>query len=121
MADEHHDEQECPIAQQIGDSGCNVVSILLANLMPQNLLIYVRVELLVSIDRARNLEAGRAQEPDILAHGAIDRDHGLGAQQTIGARLAVGRKMNVVAQVVALADLRLNELEGRIRHLDIDH
>ena len=49
------------------------------------------VEPAVTLDRARNLEAGRAQKPDILADLPVDRDHDLRRQQAVVARLAAAR------------------------------
>ena len=47
------------------------------------------VELAVALDRARDLEAGRAQQPDALADLAVDGDQDLGRQQAVVARPAL--------------------------------
>jgi hypothetical protein len=76
---------------------------------------------LVAVDDARNLETGRAQQPDILAHGTIDRDHDLGAEETIRAGAPIRRIVDIVAKIVAIADASPGEPERRARLVHVDH
>ena len=98
-----------------------VVAVLLAQARAAGLLVDRGVHVAVAVDHARDFEGGRAEQADVLAHRAVDRDHGLGAEQHVRAGPAVRRIEDVVAEIVVLADLRLGELERRRRHVRVDH
>ena len=115
------EEGDHPVAQQPRRHGRDIVAILLAKALLPGLLAHGADEVLVAVDRARDLEARRAEQPDVLAHRPVDRDHDLGAEQAVRAGLAFGRIVDVVAEIVAVADLHLAELERGVRHLGIDH
>ena len=77
------------------------------------------VELLVSQHRARDLEAGRTEQPDIRARRTADRDHRLGGEQAVVARARGRRIADVVAQVVPLTDQHRHDPERGARELGI--
>ena len=57
-------------------------------------------KLRVTLDRAGDLEAGRAQQADTLADLSVDRDHHLRREQAVVARLALRGVGDVVAEEV---------------------
>ena len=98
-----------------------IVYVLPAQPGATRLLVERRIHVAIAIDHARNLEGRRTEQPDVLAHRAVDRDHGLGAEQDVGSGATIRRIGDVVAQKVVVADLRLGKPERRRRHLHVDH
>ncbi len=98
-----------------------IVRVLPAQPGETRLLVERRVHVAIAVDHARNFEGRRAEQPDVLAHRAVDRDHGHGAEQNVGSCATIRRVGDGVAQKVVVADLRLVKPERRRRHLHVDH
>ena len=110
-----------PAAGEEDQGRDEIVHVLPAQPGATRLLVERRVHVAIAVDHARNLEGRRAEQPDVLAHRAVDRDHGLGAEQDVVSGSTVRRVADVVAQKVVVADLRLGKPERRRRHLHVDH
>src|SRR2546430_285330 len=78
------------------------------------------VEATVALDRARYLEGRRAQQPHALMDLALDRDHDLGAEETVVACLPARGIADVVADEVSRTDRRLGDPERRARDVVIE-
>ena len=64
------------------------------------------VQLVVPVDRAGDLEAGRAEQADTLPDRPVERDHDLRGQQAVVAGAALGRVGDPVAEEVLRPDPR---------------
>src|SRR5207237_4234933 len=62
------------------------------------------VESAVTVDRSRNLEARRAEQADPFVNPAVERNHHLGREQAVVARLASRGIGDVVAHEIAWPD-----------------
>ena len=119
---EHERGRHChPLAGEEDQGRDEIVCVLPAQPGATRLLVERRVHVAIAADHARNLEGRRAEKPDVLTHRAVDRDHGLGAEQDVGSGATIRRVGDAVAQKVVVADLRLGKPERRCRHLHIDH
>ena len=78
------------------------------------------VELAVPLDRSRDLEAGRAQQPDPLPDRPVDRDHDLRREQAVVAGPALRGVGDVVAEEVVRPDRHPGHPEGRAREVGVD-
>ncbi len=110
-----------PLAGEEDQGRDEIVRVLPAQPGATRLLVERRVHVAIAVDFARNLEGRRTEQPDVLAHWAVDRDHGLGAEQDVGSGATIRRVGDAIAQKILVADLRLGKPERRRRHLHVDH
>ncbi len=121
VPDGERHEQCRPLHGNEHHRGREVVAVLVRKARTAIVVADALDQLLVALDHARDFEGRRAQEADILAHRPVDRHHDLGAQKHVVARAPVRRIEDVVAEIVALADLGMLEPEGGGRFVDVDH
>ncbi len=121
LQDHERGKHHYPVAGEEDQGRDKIVPVLPAQPGKPRLFVEGRVRVAIAVDHARNLEGWRAEQPDVLAHRAVDRDHGHGAEQNVGSGATIRRVGDSVAQKVIVADLRLGKPERRRRHLHIDH
>ena len=80
----------------------------------------LHVELLVALDRPRDLEAGRAQQAHAFPHLSVEGNHDLRREEAVVARLALRGIGDPVPQEVLCPDRHPGQAEGRVREIGID-
>ena len=121
LAEHVHGKQQHPGSSEEEQGRDEIVHVFPAQPGATRLLVERRLNVAIAVDHARDLEGRRAEQPDVLAHRAVDRDHGLGAEQDVGSGATIRRVGDEVAQKVVVADLRLCKPERRRRHMHVDH
>src|SRR6266704_1904854 len=120
QVDEHHQEDAKPPRREKNADRPEVESILGGKTAAQRFPGAKMIELAIALDGPRYLERWRAQQPHALVGLALDRDHDLGAEEAVVARLCARGIIDVVAHEVAGPDRRPGHAERGARDVVIE-
>src|SRR5207237_9416035 len=115
QVDDRDQEDAQPPREEENADGPKVVPILCSKAAVQRVPRPEMVESAVTLNRSRNLEGRRAQQPNSLTNLAVERNHHLCREKAVPARPASRGAGEVVPHEVAWPDRRSGHAEGGAR------